>query len=76
MKKTKIEFKQRWSELQKHVEQISKPTRCLLCGKKQTSFCNSHVVPQFILKQIAEYGMLYYGQSLHKDNDFLPTKQE
>ena len=38
------------------------------------SFCNSHVVPQFILKEIADVGMVYYGQSLHEENVFLPTK--
>ena len=34
MDKTTIEIKQKISELQKYVEQLSKPTRCLLCGKK------------------------------------------
>ena len=74
MNKSKIQFKQKLSELQKYVEQLSKPTYCVTCGKKMTSFCNSHVVPQFILKEIAECGMIYYGQSLHKENEFFPTK--
>jgi hypothetical protein len=62
MNKSKIKIKQEISELLKYVEQQSKPTHCLLCGKKCSSFCNSHVVPQFILKEIAESGMVYYGQ--------------
>ena len=74
MNKSKIKIKQEISELLKYVEQQSKPTHCLLCGKKCSSFCNSHVVPQFILKEIAESGMVYYGQSLHKEIDYLPTK--
>ena len=37
------------SDLFHKVEEDMKPSHCLLCGKKSTSFCNSHVVPQFIL---------------------------
>ena len=34
----------------------AKADRCLLCGKQLTRFCNSHSVPQFALKNIAENG--------------------
>ncbi len=33
-----------------------KPANCLLCGKEASSFCNSHSIPQFCLKQIALKG--------------------
>lgn len=63
------------SDLFHKVEEDMKPSHCLLCGKKSTSFCNSHVVPQFILKEIAENGELFYGQSLCAlDDNTIPTK--
>jgi len=75
-KKFKLELKKGWSEFCHQVEQNVQPDHCLLCGKKITSPCNSHVVPQFVLKRIAEKGMVCYGQSLfntaHK-NDFIKT---
>lgn len=74
MNKSKIKAKQEISKLYKYVEQLSKPTHCLLCGRRSSSFCNSHVVPQFILKEITEMGMVYYGQSLNKESDFIATK--
>ena len=32
---------------------------CLYCGKKCSSFCNSHTIPQFILKNILKEGYIY-----------------
>ncbi len=69
-----IKEKQMISELNKAVEYLSKPTYCLLCGKKETSFCNSHIVPRFILKQITKDGKVSYGQALHdKSKDIIQT---
>lgn len=76
MNKFKIELKKGWSEFWHQVEQNSQPEHCLLCGKKMSSPCNSHVVPQFVLKRIAEKGMVCYGQSLFRKsgiNDFIKT---
>lgn len=67
--KREIRNKKLTSDLLHKIEEDMKPSHCLLCGKKSTSFCNSHVVPQFILKEIAENGELYYGQSLYALND-------
>lgn len=33
---------------------------CYICKKKCTSFCNSHSVPQFCLKQVAKSGKVYF----------------
>ena len=62
-------FKKDLSKLNKEVERLSKPQYCLLCGKKSTSFCNSHIVPQFVLKNITDNGKISYGQSLHKKSE-------
>ena len=69
-----IKFKQQLSELNKQIESLSKPDYCLLCGKKETSFCNSHIVPRFLLKQISENGKISYGQAIHdKSEDIIQT---
>lgn len=50
------------------VKRHSKSDECLMCGRKITSPCNSHVVPQFVLKGIAENGYVSYGHALNKTN--------
>ena len=75
-KKIKFELKKDWSAFCHQVEQNAQPDHCLLCGKKMTSPCNSHVVPRFILERIAEKGMVSYGQSLFENackNDYIKT---
>ncbi|MBS6953978.1 MAG: hypothetical protein KH230_12185 [Enterocloster asparagiformis] len=42
----------------------AKPGECILCGKPQTSFCNSHSVPQLSLKNIAENGKILHASAL------------
>ena len=42
----------------------AKPDKCILCGKPQTSFCNSHSVPQLSLKNIAENGKVLHASVL------------
>ena len=42
----------------------AKPQTCIMCGESQTSFCNSHSVPQMFLKQIADNGKLLLASSL------------
>ena len=37
----------------KKARENAKPDKCILCGKPQTSFCNSHSIPHMILKTIA-----------------------
>ena len=49
----------------REINKNSKVNECVLCGSKMTSPCNSHVVPQFILKEIAEEGHVSYGHAFH-----------
>ena len=53
------------SKLIREANKLAKARECLLCGHKMTSPCNSHVVPQFILRGIAENGKVAYGHSLN-----------
>ncbi len=50
--------KKKINEIFKQSQQNAKRTTCILCGKSVSSFCNSHVVPRFVLKNIAENGMV------------------
>lgn len=51
-----IDAKKKASNIQRESRKDSKPTHCLLCGKETSRFCNSHSVPQFILKNITVNG--------------------
>lgn len=44
------------SKLLSEARNAAKPDKCILCGKPQTSFCNSHSVPQLSLRNIASDG--------------------
>ena len=55
-KKTLTAFNKKFSMYKHAGEQKAKPENCLLCGKKTVSFCNSHSIPQFCLKNITTDG--------------------
>ena len=44
------------SKIKKEANKYTKGTNCALCGKSCTSFCNSHTIPRFVIKNIAENG--------------------
>ena len=54
-----IEQKKEIARIYKKVRELSKPTSCLLCGKPQTIFCNSHLVPQMVLSVSLRAGNYY-----------------
>ena len=45
-----------FSRILSKANQNTKSSFCYLCGCKCTSFCNSHSIPQFVLKRIASKG--------------------
>lgn len=42
----------------------AKQDKCMYCNEDKSSFCNSHSVPAFCLKNIASEGYLYYSNTL------------
>lgn len=42
----------------------AKKDKCMYCNEEKSSFCNSHSVPAFCLKNIATDGSLYYSNTL------------
>ncbi len=56
--KIDIALKKTLAESQRKIYSNIKPGQCILCGERKTSFCNSHTIPQFILKNIAKSGLI------------------
>lgn len=54
--KNKIEINKKVSSLIAEATKNAKLEYCILCSKPCSSFCNSHSIPQFALKRIAEDG--------------------
>lgn len=60
----KIYFKKEHNDRMRKARANIKPSNCMLCGKPITSFCNSHSVPKFSLKYIANDGELFRASVL------------
>jgi hypothetical protein len=60
--KIRIEINKFWSERIKEAKKNS----CFYCNTPSEGFCNSHLVPAFVLKNIAENGYLYNINKLIK----------
>ncbi len=56
METNKIDFKKKLAKILKESREMAKPKKCYYCGKDITSCCNSHSVPAFCLRNIAEAG--------------------
>jgi hypothetical protein len=52
------DFKKFYSQLSKDSREKAKLKICPICGKEQTSFCNSHSIPKFVLNNISVDGKL------------------
>lgn len=61
---TIIELRKEYSRLINKSKQQAKKSECLWCGKKISRFCNSHSVPQCVLKNIDVDGKLDYFNSM------------
>lgn len=63
----KREAKKKFSAFQRQVRENAKLKKCIICGKDCSSFCNSHTIPQFVLKKIAKNGELITGMTFNKN---------
>ena len=73
----KIELRKRMNQMFREATQEAKRDTCLICGKSCTSFCNSHIIPQFVLKSIADNGHVLQGISAFNniDEDVVDSKK-
>lgn len=60
----KIKFNKILCNLSEQSRNAAKSTKCYYCGKECSSFCNSHSVPVFCLKNIAVNGEVFYSNKL------------
>lgn len=59
-----VDIRKKMNRLLSEARNNAKPDICILCGKPQTSFCNSHSVPQLALRNIADNGMILQASLL------------
>lgn len=59
-----IKLRKEYSRIISKSKQQAKKSECMWCGKKITRFCNSHSVPQCVLKNIDIDGKLDYFNSI------------
>lgn len=62
-----IQFRKEINELLRNVRSSVKSEYCYCCGRKVDGFCNSHSVPKFCLKNIADNGEVATLNSLLKN---------
>lgn len=67
-----IEIRKKISSINKECRAKAKLDKCLICQKKVTSFCNSHSVPKFVLKNIEDRGSVYTSNHFFE----LPIEKE
>lgn len=58
-----IEVRKQLNQMLSGARKNAKQTECILCGNTQTSFCNSHSVPQLALRPIADNGMVLHASA-------------
>lgn len=59
-----FEVNKQISRIIKQARDNAKGTTCLYCGKTVTSFCNSHNIPAFCLRNIDSNGMILTANSI------------
>lgn len=77
MDENTIIFRKKIAKIIKESKALIKQDTCFLCGKEVTGFCNSHSVPQFVMKYIAAEGMLIQPNVLlrTKEPEIMDTKK-
>ena len=58
-----VDIRKKINGMLSEARKEAKPTICIMCGKPQTSFCNSHSVPQMALRPIAENGIVMHASA-------------
>ena len=50
-----IEKRKFMREIWREAERSARLDKCFLCGQANIAFCNSHLIPRFILKNIYKH---------------------
>lgn len=59
-----LEYKKKINQILAQSRKRSKQDRCMYCNEEKSSFCNSHSLPAFCLRNIATNGYVYYSNKL------------
>ncbi|WP_416045844.1 hypothetical protein [Priestia megaterium] len=60
----KVDFRKSLGKIQAKSRKDAKGEECFYCGEKCSSFCNSHSIPAFFLRNIAVDGDVYNNNKL------------
>lgn len=59
-----IEARKQFGRILSRSRRAAKLDRCLWCGKQIIRFCDSHTIPQLVLRNLAPDGMLDYANTI------------
>jgi len=59
-----LDKKKEFGRIMSQTRKRAKASNCMHCNKEKSSFCNSHSVPAFCLRNIATNGHVYYSNTL------------
>lgn len=59
-----ISFSKFQSRIRSEARENAKTGKCYLCGRDCSSYCQSHTVPQFMLKNISKKGIVFCQNTL------------
>lgn len=70
----RVEINKTMNGIMREAKSRAKLSACLICGKEQTSFCNSHTVPAFCLRNIEKNGKVCTSNSIVKYPFYIKTE--
>jgi len=68
MLESTIKHRKIYSNIKHRSQKETKQNKCFICGKCTTDFCNSHTIPQFVLRNIENDGKFEYTMSYDNSN--------
>lgn len=63
-RRNSLESKKEIKKILSNSRRAAKEEKCFFCGKNVSSFCNSHSLPSFCLKNISVNGEVYYSNEV------------
>lgn len=71
-----IDTRKKLSDLFRTASHNAKQQNCFLCGKVQSSFCKSHLIPDFVIRNIAQDGYVITASGVIDINDLVDTDMQ
>lgn len=71
-----VEARKRLNDIERRAALSAKKDNCMLCEQPQTSFCRSHLIPDFVLRNIAKDGYLVSASGIIDLNEIVGTDMQ